>query len=90
MARILKRDKNFAFQRVKLDTWLIAIQDVRKNVRFEGFYSSITEGITIERKIRMSFFIPYADLPENFHFLRPTTLYPMSDTAKRRQKNSRI
>ncbi len=39
-----KIDKNFAFQRVDLDTRLIAIEDTRKNVDFEGFYSIITEG----------------------------------------------
>lgn len=52
-----KADKNFAFQRVKLDTRLIAIQDVRKNVDFEGFYSIITEGITIEKKNKDELFI---------------------------------
>src|SRR5205085_2848582 len=53
-----KLDKNFAFQRVGLDTKIVAIEDVRKNVDFEGFYSIITEGMTIERKNKDEYFIP--------------------------------
>lgn len=80
-----KLDKNFAFQRVKLDTKLVAIQDVRKNVDFEGFYSIITEGITIEKKNKDELYIPYADSPK----IMFTTNYSIPDNsnhARRRQK----
>ena len=80
-----KVDKNFAFQRVKLDTRLIAIQDVRKNVDFEGFYSIITEGITIEKKNKDELFIPYADSPKII-FTTNYVIPNVSDTAKRRQR----
>ena len=39
-----KIDKNFAFQRVDLDTRILAIEDTRKNVDFEGFYAIIKIG----------------------------------------------
>ena len=80
-----KLDKNFAFQRVGLDTRLIAIEDTRKNVDFEGFYSIITEGITVEKKNKDELFIPYRDSPKIIF----TTNYTIINTSahhKRRQK----
>jgi bifunctional DNA primase/polymerase-like protein/uncharacterized protein DUF5906 len=80
-----KLDKSFAFQRVGLDTKIIAIEDTRKNVDFEGFYSIITEGITVEKKNKDELFIPYKDSPKVVF----TTNYAISqvgDHAKRRQK----
>jgi len=77
--------KSFAFQRVDLDTKIIAIEDVRKRVDFEGFYSIITEGITVEKKNQDEFFIPYKDSPKILF----TTNYTITQTgvhAKRRQK----
>ena len=80
-----KVDKNFAFQRVKLDTRLIAIQDVRKNVDFEGFYSIITEGITIEKKNKDELFLPYIDSPK-IVFTTNYAIPNVSDHARRRQR----
>jgi hypothetical protein len=80
-----KLDKNFAFQRVGLDTRLIAIEDTRKNVDFEGFYSIITEGVTVEKKNKDELYIPYRDSPKIVF----TTNYTISNTgahARRRQK----
>lgn len=80
-----KLDKNFAFQRVGLDTKLVAIEDTRKNVDFEGFYSIITEGITVEKKNKDELFIPYKDSPKIVF----TTNYTMVNNgahARRRQK----
>lgn len=80
-----KLDKNFAFQRVGLDTKLVAIEDTRKNVDFEGFYSIITEGITVEKKNKDELFIPYKDSPKIVF----TTNYTMMNNgahAQRRQK----
>lgn len=80
-----KSDKNFAFQRVGPDTKLVSIEDVRKNVDFEGFYPTITEGITIEKKNKDELFIPYQDSPKIIF----TTNYTIPNTgnhAKRRQK----
>lgn len=77
--------KNFAFQRVDLDTRIVAIEDTRKKVDFEGFYSIITEGITVEKKNKDEFFIPYKDSPK----IMFTTNYSIPQTgvhAKRRQR----
>ena len=80
-----KLDKNFAFQRVGLDTKIVAIEDVRKNVDFEGFYSIITEGITVEKKNKDELFIPYKDSPKVL-FTTNYTIPSMGNHAKRRQR----
>lgn len=80
-----KLDKNFAFQRVGLDTKVIAIEDVRKNVDFEGFYSIITEGVTVEKKNKDELFIPYKDSPKIL-FTTNYTLPSVGNHAKRRQR----
>lgn len=80
-----KIDKNFAFQRVDLDTRILAIEDTRKNVDFEGFYSVITEGITVEKKNKDEFFIAYKDSPKVI-FTTNYTLPSFGNHAKRRQK----
>ena len=80
-----KLDKNFAFQRVGLDTKIIAIEDVRKNVDFEGFYSIITEGVTVEKKNKDELFIPYKDSPKIL-FTTNYTIPSTGDHAKRRQR----
>ena len=80
-----KVDKNFAFQRVDLDTRILAIEDTRKNVDFEGFYAIITEGITVEKKNKDELFIPYKDSPKVM-FTTNYTLPSSGNHAKRRQK----
>ena len=80
-----KIDKNFAFQRVDIDTKIVAIEDTRKKVDFEGFYSIITEGITVEKKNQDELFIPYKDSPKimfTTNFSIPTN----GVHAKRRQR----
>jgi hypothetical protein len=78
-----KLDKNFAFQRVALDTRFVAIEDCRKNVDFEGFYSIITEGITVEKKNKDELFIPFKDAPK-IMFTTNYTISPTSNAGKRR------
>ena len=80
-----KIDKNFAFQRVDLDTRILAIEDTRKNVDFEGFYSIITEGVTVEKKNKDELFIPYKDSPKVM-FTTNYTIPNNGNHAKRRQK----
>jgi hypothetical protein len=77
--------KTFAFQRVSLDTKLIAIEDAKRSFRFEELYSFITEGLPVEKKNQKEFFIPYEDSPK----IVVSTNYVISDEgnhAKRRQK----
>lgn len=80
-----KLDKSFAFQRVGLDTRILAIQDIRAKVDFEGFYSIITEGITVEKKGQPEIFIDYDRSPKIIF----TTNYMVPNVgnhAKRRQR----
>ena len=80
-----KLDKSFAFQRVELSTQLIIIEDCRKNVDFEGFYSKITEGVTIEKKNKDEIYINYNDAPK-FGFTTNYTINYSGGHGKRRVK----
>ena len=80
-----KTDKSFAFQRVGLDTRILAIEDVRKNVDFEGFYSIITEGMPVEKKNKDELFISYADSPK-IVFTTNFTIGSIGQHSKRRQR----
>lgn len=80
-----KLDKSFAFQRVELSTQLIVIEDCRKNVDFEGFYSKITEGVTIEKKNKDEIYISYEDAPK-FGFTTNYTINYSGGHGKRRVK----
>jgi hypothetical protein len=80
-----KPDKSFAYQRVKLETKMVAIQDVEQNFDFKKFYSIITEGWTIEKKNKDELYLNYQDSPK----VILTTNYTINDDgnhAKRRQK----
>lgn len=80
-----KMDKSFAFQRVKMETKVIVIQDVQKTFDFQLFYSIITEGITIEKKNMDELYMKYEDSPK----IVVTSNYTVNDSgnhAKRRQK----
>lgn len=59
-----KHDKPFLFQRADIDTQLMVIDDCRKNIDFQGFYSHISEGLTIEKKNRDEIHIPYEKAPK--------------------------
>ena len=78
-------NKSFAFQRVELSTQLIVIEDCRKNVDFEGFYSKITEGVTIEKKNKDEIYINYTDAPK-FGFTTNYTINYSGGHGKRRVK----
>lgn len=80
-----KPDKTFAFQRVGLGTKLVVIEDCPRNVDFEKYYPTITEGMTVEKKNKDELFLKYEDSPK----IAFTTNYSISSTAehaKRRQK----
>lgn len=81
-----KIDKTFAFQRVSFDTRLVVIEDCPKNVEFEKFYPTITEGITIEKKNKDEIFLPYADSPK----IAFTTNYSISQDAEHAKRRQRI
>lgn len=78
-------DKSFAFQRVELSTQLIVVEDCRKNVDFEGFYSKITEGVTIEKKNKDEIYLNYEESPK-FGFTTNYTINATGGHGKRRVK----
>lgn len=80
-----KLDKSFAFQRVELSTQLVVIEDCRKTVDFEGFYSHLTEGITVEKKNKDELYIPYKDAAK-FGFTTNYTITLKGNHGKRRGK----
>lgn len=80
-----KLEQNFAFQRVSLATRLIAIEDTRKNLDFEGYYSIITEGLTVDKKNKDQLYIPYKDSPKVV-FTTNYTIINNGAHARRRQK----
>lgn len=50
---------DFVYQRVNVDTQILAFDDVKKNFNFENLFSLITEGITVNRKNKDEIFIPF-------------------------------
>ena len=81
-----KPDKTFAFQRVGLGTRLVVIEDCPKNVDFERYYPTITEGITIEKKNQDEMFLAYSDSPK----IAFTTNYTISNNAEHAKRRQRI
>lgn len=55
---------DFVYQRVTLDTQVLAFDDVKKNFDFEQLFSIITEGIAINRKNKDEIFIPFERSPK--------------------------
>jgi hypothetical protein len=62
--RNFKFGSTFAFQQVDLDTQIIAFNDVGKRFEFDKLFSVITDGLTIEKKNRTAFNIPYERSPK--------------------------
>lgn len=58
------KKSDFVYQRVNLDTQILAFDDVKKNFNFENLFSLITEGITVNRKNKDEIFIPFERSPK--------------------------
>jgi len=58
------KKSDFVYQRVNLDTQILAFDDVKKNFNFEQLFSLITEGITVNRKNKDEIFIPFERSPK--------------------------
>lgn len=56
--------KNFAFQRVKADTNIIAIEDIKERFPFEKLFSIITDGIAIEKKNKDEIYLGFSESPK--------------------------
>lgn len=81
-----KPDKTFAWQRVTLGTKLVVIEDCPKNVDFERYYPTITEGITIERKNQDEIFLAFDESPK----IAFTTNYTINNTAEHAKRRQRV
>jgi len=57
-------DRNFMFQSVDQDTQLIIFDDVKKKFSFEKLFSILTEGLTIEKKNKNEYRVPYERSPK--------------------------
>jgi len=57
-------DKPFAFQSVSADTELIQFDDVNKRFKFERLFSIITGELTVEKKNKAAFNIPFEKAPK--------------------------
>jgi hypothetical protein len=80
-----ERSGQFSYQRIGLDTAIISIQDLTRKFNIEANYNDITEGLTIQKKHKDEFYIPYADSPK---FLMSTnyTIRRTAESDKRRLK----
>lgn len=54
----------FAYQKVNKDTQIFFIDDVPKHFNFESLFSIITEGMTVEKKGKDAYQIPFKDSPK--------------------------
>jgi len=55
---------DFVYQRVNLDTQILAFDDVKKNFDFEQLFMIVSEGITVNRKNKDEIFIPFNRSPK--------------------------
>jgi hypothetical protein len=55
---------DFVYQRVNLDTQVLAFDDVKKHFDFEQLFSLITEGIPVNRKNKDEIYIPFERSPK--------------------------
>lgn len=63
-SKIFSFDKSFLYQLVSTDTQILCFDDAVKNFNFERLFSVITEGITIEKKNKDAFRIPFKRSPK--------------------------
>jgi Leucine-rich repeat (LRR) protein len=54
----------FAYQKVNKDTQIFLMDDVPKTFNFESLFSIVTEGMTVEKKGKDAFQIPFTESPK--------------------------
>jgi hypothetical protein len=54
----------FAYQKVNKDTQIFLLDDVPKHFNFESLFSIITEGMTVEKKGKDAYQIPFSESPK--------------------------
>ncbi|MEJ5102401.1 hypothetical protein [Chryseobacterium sp. MYb328] len=75
----------FAFQRVTPFTSIVAINDIKENQNFEGFFGRITDGFTISRKYKHDIFIAFAYGPKMIITSNYYVKSPSGNSTERRK-----
>ena len=57
-------NSQFAYQKVSKDTQIFQIDDVNKGFNFENLFSVVSEGMTVEKKGKDSYQIPFKESPK--------------------------
>lgn len=57
-------NKSFRFERVKPDTQIVALEDIKKTFNFKSFYNFVTGGIEIEEKFKPKYYIEFDKSPK--------------------------
>lgn len=57
-------NSDFAYQRVSVDTQILAFDDVKRNFDFESLFSLITEGIDVNKKNKDEIYISFENSPK--------------------------
>ncbi len=78
-------DKDFAFQKVNIDTQLINFNDIRQKFDFTRLFGMITEEFTFEKKGKDMITIPFADAPK-FYISSNSTLRGEGSSTRARQQ----
>ena len=73
---------DFVYQRVNLDTQVLAFDDVKKNFNFESIFPLITEGITVNKKNKDEIFIGFDQSPK----VCITTNYVISGSGRSHER----
>lgn len=79
-------DNRFHYQRVKSGDRVIVIQDLKRGLNFDHFFSAITDGLTIEKKFGDETYLPYEESPK-FIF---TSNYPVLGSGGESEERRKI
>lgn len=78
-------DKDFAFQKVNIDTQLINFNDIKPKFDFTRLFGMITEEFTFEKKGKDVITIPFEDAPK-FYISSNSTLRGEGSSTRARQQ----
>jgi hypothetical protein len=78
-------DKDFAFQKVNIDTQLINFNDIKPKFDFTRLFGMITEEFTFEKKGKDVMTIPFEDAPK-FYISSNSTLRGEGSSTRARQQ----
>ena len=57
-------DKSFVYQTVNVGTQILSFDDVKRHFDFERLFSVVTEGLTVEKKNKDAFHLPFRKSPK--------------------------